>query len=238
MARINEITHFKQPIADDSCICHADHLEIKRHRSDPEYIPKWAKTTKSPESGTSKCSFNACTVSEGLIKPSFISIENFKKVLNLPPEHTETILLCPVHYHQIYKKSKLANRSSCGACPKQGSPFFRHSPDPSTVAQFLGHTTESTPITASDCLCLSCYKVHLAILKHIEESQNTPAAKLKSDIELWRYELSNTDDKLKIAQLETVLYVAKHLQHQEALLLPSISAHFIVGLESGLLRHL
>ena len=68
---------------------------------------------------------------------------------------------------------KLVSCSSCGACPKQGIPFFQHSPDPGTVSHYLSDTTENTPhIKATDCLCLSCYKVHLAILWHINESQN------------------------------------------------------------------
>ena len=118
--------------------------------------------------------------------------------------------------------------SSCGACPKQGIPFFRHSPDPGTVSHYLSATTENTPhIKATDCLCLLCYKVHLAILRHINESQNTPSARLQSDIELWRTDLSNAENKLKVAQLTTVLHVAKHLQHHEALLLPNVSAYFL-----------
>ncbi len=67
----------------------------------------------------------------------------------------------------------------------------------------------------------------MAILKHIDETQNTSAARLQSDIEIWRYELSNTEDRLKIAQLTTVIHVAMHLQHQEALLLPKISTFFL-----------
>lgn len=224
------ITHFKKPIADSSCICQADYLEIKRHRSDPEYVPKWVKTIqKLPVSSVeSKCSYDGCTASDKLIKPSFTSIENVQEMLHIPPEDTQTILLCPVHYHQLYKKVKLVPCSNCGACPKLGSPFFRHSPDPNTVSHYISSATEDTPtITAADCLCLSCYKAHLAILKHINECQNTVSARLQNDIELWRYELSNTEDRLKVAELETVLHVAKNLQHQEAILLPTASAVFL-----------
>ena len=74
---------------------------------------------------------------------------------------------------------------------------------------------------------LVCYKVHLVILSHIKESQNTPSARLQSDIELWRTDLSNADNKLKVAQLTTVSHVAKHLQHQEAFLLPNVSAYLL-----------
>ena len=105
------ITHFKEPIADDSCICRADHLDIKRHRSDPEYGPKWATVTRSvPDStiSTSKCCYDTCTTSEKLTKPSFTSTKSIKEILHIPLEHTETIILCPIHYHQIYKKFKLA----------------------------------------------------------------------------------------------------------------------------------
>ena len=49
------------------------------------------------------------------------------------------ILTCTFN-HQIYNKFKLASCSSCGACPKQGNPFFLHSPDPSTVSHYLSDT--------------------------------------------------------------------------------------------------
>ena len=74
---------------------------------------------------------------------------------------------------------------------------------------------------------LVCYKVHLVILSHNKESQNTPSARLQSDIELWRTDLSNADNKLKVAQLTTVSHIAKHLQHQEAFLLPNVSAYLL-----------
>ena len=38
--------------------------------------------------------------------------------------------------------------------------------------------------------------------------------------------MSNADN-LKVAQLTTVLHVAKHLQHHEALLFPNVSAYFL-----------
>ena len=69
--------------------------------------------------------------------------------------------------------------------------------------------------------------MHLVILSHIKESQNTPSARLQSDIELWRTDLSNADNKLKVAQLTTVSHVAKHLQHQEVFLLPNVSAYLL-----------
>ena len=52
------------------------------------------------------------------MKPSFTSIKSIKEMLHIPLEHTEVIRLCPIHYHQIYKKFK-SFCSSCGACPKQ-----------------------------------------------------------------------------------------------------------------------
>ena len=73
-------------------------------------------------------------------------------MLHISLEHTEVILLCPIHYHQIYKKFKLAFVAAV-------EPIFRHSPDPSTVSHYLSATTENTPhIKATECLCLSATK--------------------------------------------------------------------------------
>ena len=87
---------------------------------------------------------------------------------------------------------------------------------------------------------LVCYKVHLVILSHIKESQNTPSARLQSDIELWRTDLSNADNKLKVAQLTTVSHIAKDLQYQEAFSFPMCLLIFlihIVGLENEVPRY-
>ncbi len=111
------------------------------------YVPKWAKTKQQllpePATAASKCSYHACTATEKLIKPSFTSVQTIKEMLHIPLEYTEDILLCPSHHHQMYKKLKLIPCSGCGACPKQGNPFFRHSPDPDTVSQYLSGTTEN-----------------------------------------------------------------------------------------------
>ena len=111
------------------------HLDIERHRSDPEYVPKWAKITRSvPEStiSSSKCCYDAYTTNKTIPPASKLLM---KEMLHIPLEHTEMIILtCTL------SPNLLASCSSCGACPKQGNPFFLHSPDPSTVSHYLSDT--------------------------------------------------------------------------------------------------
>ena len=74
---------------------------------------------------------------------------------------------------------------------------------------------------------LVCYKVHLVILSHIKESQTHHQADSEVTSNYGGSYLSNANNKLKVAQLTTVSHIAKHLQHQEAFLVPNVYAYLL-----------
>ena len=177
-------THYGRNIPDNSCICRADYLDAKKHRSNPEYIPKWSE--KQHTNQTRKCSYLTCDVNGGrLIKPSFIDADTIMEVIDT----TQPILLCPAHYTVLHKTiaSKQTPCASCNNLPTSGASFFRHSPDPATVNRKLQQNPLdgiSDTITAADCLCMSCYKLHLSMCKQAQKDDKDNSTLCTQDIQV------------------------------------------------------
>ena len=66
--------------------------------------------------------------------------------------------------------------------------------------------------------------MHLVILSHIKESQNTPSARLQ--IELWRTDLSNAD-KIESSTTNNRITRSKALTASRGFLLPNVSAYLL-----------
>ena len=117
---------------------------------------------------------------------------------------------------------------SCGAVPKAGKTFNQHSPDSQTVTEHLRKTINSDiNITPQDILCLSCYKLHSNILKEIRNPGN---------VGLIVYNRICTTGQPLLAKKEISslnpfwmqsYFVAEHLTHQKAVLLPWVCKVFL-----------
>ena len=81
-------------------------------------------------------------------------------------------------------------------------------------------------VVLSDFLCSTCYKVHLAALKSLECESNTSDNALCDYIEFLEYKVLQ-GYKLTQSVLQAVLYVAKELACQRAVLLPVVSQEFL-----------
>ena len=151
-----------------------------------------------------------------LIIPCFVSNDKLNELFRT--EHTGgPFVLCTKCYNDtcqstIYGPCSIPC-SSCGANPKKGTAFSRHSPDAEKVSQHLSNQTgQSIIINQNDYfLCSMCYKTHCSIIES-PKSPHGSDAMLKQAIEQWvdKYNNENTD-KLTKATLETVIYVANHL---------------------------
>ena len=221
------IKHLGKELPPSSCICKAHHTEAKRHCSKDKYTPKWKKVTQ-PAECILVCSYPQCsatTPDARLIEPSFESPESIKLALNINPDH---LVLCPKYYTEVHKKFTSPQCcASCGMKPKKGTQFTRHCPDPEAINLILlENMGSSQKLTDNDKICLDCYKSHIATLNSLGEVL-TPNELLESDISTWEHELSQTNtSQLTRATLTTVVYVAKELLPQHALLLPHVSAVF------------
>ncbi len=148
------------------------------------------------------------------------------------PEHP--FVVCPKHYRELYRQFNSPQPcAGCGVSPKSGTYFTRHSPDAIAVTHELSKNSGfDRVILPTDYLCSTCYKVHLAVLNSLESESNTPDNVLRDSIEIWEYKLSQGDtDRLTKAVLQAVLFVAKELACQRAVLLPVISQVFLDAYE-------
>ena len=207
-----------------SCICIAHYKEAQRaHPS--EYRPKWSTLPLSPVLTPVTCTYPSCTATPKLCSPSFASTSELRAFLQLD-SGTQPITVCGDHYNQLYRQFHKTSHPcfSCGIKPKRGTTFTRHCPNPSLVNGYLSEGGEAGEITSSDCICLSCYKAHLAIIRAHEENNS-----LEDLADIWQHVLCDENsDELTKAMLASVLYVADEFKNHRAVLLPHVSRVFIM----------
>ena len=136
-------------------------------------------------------------------------------------------LLCQRHYQHLYRQAHApAVCADCGAKPKYGTTFSRHSPNATLITVHLKESTGfEGEIKDDDTICMSCYKCHLSILQETSGSINRAA--LEYDINTWKHQLPNCEDTLTIALLTSVVHVATELLQDRALLLPQVCDVFL-----------
>ena len=97
----------------------------------------------------------------------------------LPP----ICLFYRLHYCEVYNwLHQPASCASCGARPKAGTRFLRHSPNPSLVSKLINQSAEmEIDLTAKDTICYSCYRVHLSLINSTQSSDE----QLEEFMQIW-----------------------------------------------------
>ena len=132
--------------------------------------------------------------------------------------------MCRKHYNELYNHIHPPVCSSCGARPKPGTPFTRHTPNADIISRLLTDTTEiDVSLKPTDCICCRYYTAHLSMMKDVQSSDEA----LQQDIQMWTIKHRDTTDTLTKSILRVVLLVADHLLQQKAVLLPHISQVFL-----------
>ena len=75
------------------------------------------------------CAYPSCTNSQ-VVAPSFASQSEIIFFLQIQKEPVSSILLCSMHYKELYKQVKYQSCASCGIKPKKGINLSRHCPNP------------------------------------------------------------------------------------------------------------
>ena len=208
------VRHFNSVPKKGSMICKKHLLEAKRNSQSLDHIPIWKRNEKgSSITSTDTCINPKCKTShvQKLIKPMFAPIETLTKILGIQSS-ARPIVQCRKCYNDTYT-IVVGTRlpcSSCGTTPKPGTVFCQHSPNAAVVSQYLKTTGHNVEFQPTDCVCLTCYKVHCSILEKMK-SEGTDDM-LKQDIVTWVSKLGDINvDKLSKAILESVVYVANQL---------------------------
>ena len=79
--------YYGEKIPEDGCLCRSHQKEAKRHRSDPDYIPKWKKEKKHLQE--MKCTYPECnTTSKNgkIIFPCDEKRTTFSSIINMKPD--------------------------------------------------------------------------------------------------------------------------------------------------------
>ena len=156
---------------------------------------------------------------------------NLELAINIKTSANTALLLCPKHYREIHRKLKSpAPCASCGAKPKRATCFTRHTPatDTTTINKILCDVSreDAVAISVDDCICGSCYKAHLAIVRSIQERHEY--CDIKDLIKIWRHKLGETDiNNVTRATLHAVLHVANEILNERAVTLPCLCRLFL-----------
>ena len=165
-----------------------------------------------------------------LIKPQFESIDKLETIFVGKSSADIPFQLCQRCYNEVYQIFHPPTPCmSCGAVPKAGTRWYRHSPDAITVSQHLRDTTGSDiDISPNDYLCNTCYKIHLTIGTAVCSQEPAPKCTLQGAIQAWLAKTNDENaDPLTRLVLKAVLYVAEHLLQNKALLLPQVCHVFL-----------
>ena len=208
-------------------------MEAKRKSSDSNHTPKWAQLTsvqaQAANENLAKCVYPQCSESNKLITPSFDAIDNLKAAMQVDVDPDQPFVLCPSHYHKLYRCFKLLPCAGCGLNPRRES-FSRHCPDTVLINYTLRENAgfSDVNLTESDTICINCYKSHLAIIEAENVSMNPENPNALEDlVSLWELKyLDENNDDITRSLLFVVLHVAREFINQRAVLLPHMSKMF------------
>ena len=199
--------------------------------SQPGYIPKWKCTEVHALVLTHRCAYPDCVSTTSLITPKFDTLLNLELAINIETSANTALLLCPKHYREVHRKLKSpAPCASCGAKPKRATYFTRHTPatDTTTINKILCDVSgeDAVAISVDDCICGSCYKAHLAIVRSIQEAHEH--CDINDLIKIPRHRLGERDiNNVTRATLHVVRHVANEILNERAVTLPCLCRLFL-----------
>ncbi len=141
------VQHLGRTPPSDSCICRKHLLEAQRHHNSATFVPKWKESTSLRANSTKKCINPSCTQGQcdKLINPAFESVDKLEAVFGVKSSEDNPFLVCQRCYNELYQIFHSPTPcASCGATPKAGTRFCRHSPDAVAVSEHLQNATGIT----------------------------------------------------------------------------------------------
>ena len=103
---------------------------------------------------------------------------------NMQTIATQSPSLCSSHYKEWYRHTHPGARIDCRTCGKRLEHHHSKSrpiPEPLTIEAFLKENAElNGHIHPDDWVCLACYRSHLVIIKHINQSVQSTDSDLQT----------------------------------------------------------
>ena len=156
--------------SEDSLLCKAHLVEVRRYHNKPDYIPKWSIRRESVATPTQRGVIPTCAepLQQKLIRPAFAAVEEMKRVLGVSSSSVDNpIALCQHCYNVVCRQLNPSKScASCGAIPKGSQKYCHHSPDPLAVTKHLEATVGiSIQLRKDDYICINCYKMHCNVIE-------------------------------------------------------------------------
>ena len=160
----------KHSVSDDTPVCRACEVFIKRNAGKENIVPRWVKKKKQ---------LHYCMVQDcGEISHTttqIITHEIAQEYLDLIEVGTDLPLqglrLCNSHYQYLYREIHTPKPcATCSSQPKHGEKYTRRCPDPDVISQFLKRTTNfEGDLTPESRICKHCYSFHREILLDLQQ---------------------------------------------------------------------
>lgn len=212
----------------DSCICRPCRDDISKI-TNHGFVPRWRKVKGSQHCYVPGCSDSVQRVTKLADKESLCAILDIHTE-NAAPDDKRGFPLCIEHYGVLYRCLNPESRK-CKACNKRilEHTKSRKCPDPMLIQRFLQQNTDfSSQICAEDHICYSCYKAHLVIIKHINNTTSSTDQDLCCIIDQVKTELQDNqeictqDQALMHSVRMSAVLVGETLLKQNAILLPEV----------------
>ena len=212
----------------DSCICRPCRDDISKI-TNHGFVPRWRKVKRSQHCYVPGCSDSVQRVTKLVDKETLCHILDIQTE-NAGEDDKTGFPLCMEHYGTLYRYLNPESRN-CKTCNKRilEHTNSRKCPDPVLIQRFLQQNTDfSGQICTEDRICYSCYKAHLIIIKHTNNTTSSTDQDLCCIIDRVKTELQDnqeicTQDQalMHSVRLSAVL-VGETLLKQNALLLPEV----------------
>lgn len=172
-------------ISSESSVCRPCRQDVTHAVADSGYTPRWEKGTKTPRD---QCFVLDCT--EFSIAHMSVSTDELSDVHNIQFKSETIPTPTPLCYHVLYDmlQTRQKHCRTCSRCLRLGND--KPCPQPEAIKAYLcEHTDFTGDMGISDHVCVTCYKLHLAILK-----KNQPASRdedLKALVESVKHHITS-----------------------------------------------
>ncbi len=229
-------------ILPETCICRLCRDDLSK-LDDIDYIPRWIKISQTRDKKT--CYVPGCSAS--CYKVTKLASEaTLNRLFDAPCENESPLLgkdqhdgcpLCQEHYGVLYRHLNPTHFiKKCKTCNKLLLDLTktRKCPEPTLVQSFLRENTEFTEeMKPDDRVCYACYKSHLVIIKHTQNSSFSTDAELHQLTTKLKSELADIidvttlDHAISYAAHFSAIVVGDALLKHNALLLPDVYDSFL-----------
>ena len=232
-----------------SCICYTCFKRCQRHKTTALKRDIVAKTPRQCQIEHCESEFHSNWHLSDLTEVESFLNERVTGFEIYAGKEGSSIGLCREHYNKLHRRT-VPECAFCGTEQRGNLKTNRKCPEPDKINAYLEQILVDVKhsLTASDNLCLKCYKHCRSILARTKKV-HTPSCgidhasllkiknSLQAQVSLIRSKSMNSTDFLELVALETALNLANQLETNEVALLLDVYSDFQGRLSNHALLH-